>query len=72
MLRKVYVALRLFALMMIGAFFGFACIGQLLVSSIYGYDHGFGEGERCAAAGALIGAFAGLGLHLQFGRSRPS
>jgi hypothetical protein len=59
-----WLAIRLLFLMALCAVAGATCIAEFLVVQIYGYDHGFGEGERCAFGGAIIGAFIGLAIHV--------
>lgn len=46
--------------MMCGAFIGFTFLGFALLGWFHGYDHGFGEGQRCNFAGTMIGALTGL------------
>jgi O-antigen/teichoic acid export membrane protein len=53
---------RLFFLVastLIGAFIGMMCIGDIILSWLYGYDHGFGEGNRSIAIGIIAGAIGG-------------
>jgi predicted membrane protein len=43
----------------IGGFLGLGCLGDALLSSLHGYDHGFGEGTECAIMGGIIGVVVG-------------
>lgn len=57
-------SIRLAACMLLGAFLGVALISHILMSFLYGYDHGYGESARCNIWGAVIGC--GLGLFLEY------
>ncbi len=43
----------------IGGFFGASCLGQMILTSQYGYDHGFGETIECEIIGGIIGVVVG-------------
>ena len=52
--------IRTAILMLVGAALGFLFLTAGFVVQGYGYDHGFGETERCAIAATVSGALVGL------------
>ncbi len=38
---------------------GILCLSEILLDVVHGYDHGFGERERCAVAAGVICAIVG-------------
>lgn len=50
--------------MLLGSGFGAIFVSDFLLSHHHGYDHGFGEGERCNFAGTILGALAGLAVFI--------
>lgn len=42
---------------LVGAILGAVFLGQLILYNVYLYDHGFGEADKSAIAGAVIGVF---------------
>ena len=56
--------ITLIAYMLIGAVIGVGFVSPMLLSYRFGYDHGFGEGQRCDLAAGVLGALAGLGWEL--------
>jgi|GEM_PF-7096854 len=67
-LRIIYVSLLTIG----GGILGIGCLGNFLLASIHGYDHGFGEGEECSIIGSVIGAIAGAGVAaFQLDRNPP-
>jgi hypothetical protein len=68
---RVLLILRLVALMLLGAFVGFGFLSYELLKSMYGYDHGFGEGAKATIVATVLGALAGLAGEL-FLRAREN
>jgi hypothetical protein len=56
--------LRLAIYMLLGTGCGVVFGAEFLLSYYHGYDHGFGEGQRCVLAGSILGAMAGLGIFI--------
>ena len=53
--------IRIAVLMLLGAYVGSSGLSvALLLPTIYGYDHGQGEGRRCFVIGAVVGTALGL------------
>ena len=55
----------------LGASFGFAFLSPAILSSVYLYDHGFGESVRCDAIGSFTGALVGFVLASIINFRRP-
>lgn len=53
-----------------GAFIGIICLAPFLLSTLYQYDHGFGETAKSNIVGMTIGASIGGSLAILTGKSR--
>jgi len=55
----------------LGAVPGLGCLSPMILSSRYGYDHGFGETARSDIVGGIIGAVCGAFVASMISHKRP-
>ena len=69
--KKLVALLRVAGSTLMGAVLGLGCLSPMILSKLYGYDHGSGETANSNVMGSIIGAIVGAFVASLITHSQP-